>query len=53
MGLKFGIYNDFGNKTCAGYPGSLDYLRLDAQVGVHIHCYFHFPSEGSHVHFSL
>ena len=32
MGLKLGIYNDLGNKTCAGNPGSFDYLRLDAQV---------------------
>ncbi|CAH0551476.1 unnamed protein product [Brassicogethes aeneus] len=31
-GLKFGIYGDFGTKTCAGYPGSLDYLELDAQT---------------------
>ena len=32
MGLKLGIYNDLGNKTCALTPGSFDYLRLDAQV---------------------
>ena len=32
MGLKFGIYGDFGTKTCGGYPGSLYYLQLDAQT---------------------
>ncbi|KAK6172849.1 hypothetical protein SNE40_016426 [Patella caerulea] len=31
-GLKFGIYEDFGVKTCAGYPGSEYYLELDAQT---------------------
>lgn len=31
-GLKFGIYEDYGTKTCAGYPGSLEYLALDAQT---------------------
>ena len=52
MGLKIGIYNDLGNDTCAGYPGSFDYLRLDAQVRtlhVHIHCFLHlfwFPDMG-------
>ncbi|XP_059619087.1 alpha-N-acetylgalactosaminidase-like isoform X2 [Phlebotomus argentipes] len=30
-GLKFGIYQDFGNYTCAGYPGILGYLGQDAQ----------------------
>ncbi|XP_071847407.1 alpha-N-acetylgalactosaminidase-like isoform X3 [Apostichopus japonicus] len=29
-GLKLGIYGDFGSKTCAGYPGSLNYLEKDA-----------------------
>ncbi|KFD47961.1 hypothetical protein M514_11138 [Trichuris suis] len=29
-GLKLGIYADFGKKTCAGFPGSMDYLKLDA-----------------------
>jgi len=29
-GLKLGIYEDYGTKTCGGYPGSLDYLQLDA-----------------------
>jgi len=31
-GLKFGIYEDVGTKTCAGYPGSLYYLQLDAET---------------------
>jgi hypothetical protein len=31
-GLKFGIYEDIGTKTCAGFPGSLYYLQLDAQT---------------------
>ena len=31
-GLKFGIYEDFGTKTCAGYPGSEYYMQLDAQT---------------------
>ncbi|KAK7576751.1 hypothetical protein V9T40_013037 [Parthenolecanium corni] len=29
-GLKFGIYEDYGNYTCAGYPGSLGSLETDA-----------------------
>ncbi|XP_073994860.1 alpha-N-acetylgalactosaminidase isoform X2 [Rhodnius prolixus] len=29
-GLKFGIYEDYGNYTCAGYPGVLGSLELDA-----------------------
>ncbi|CAG9766354.1 unnamed protein product [Ceutorhynchus assimilis] len=31
-GLKFGIYADYGTLTCAGYPGSIDHLELDAQT---------------------
>ncbi|XP_045204379.2 alpha-N-acetylgalactosaminidase-like [Mercenaria mercenaria] len=31
-GLKFGIYGDFGSKTCAGYPGSEYHMKLDAQT---------------------
>lgn len=31
-GLKFGIYEDFGNFTCAGYPGILNDLELDAKT---------------------
>lgn len=29
-GLKFGIYTDRGNKTCAGRPGSNGYEQIDA-----------------------
>ncbi|XP_045204113.2 alpha-N-acetylgalactosaminidase-like [Mercenaria mercenaria] len=32
LGLKFGIYEDFGTHTCAGYPGSEFYLQLDAMT---------------------
>jgi hypothetical protein len=32
LGLKFGIYEDFGNFTCAGYPGVLGYMEIDAQT---------------------
>uniref|UniRef100_A0A0B7A7V6 Alpha-galactosidase n=1 Tax=Arion vulgaris TaxID=1028688 RepID=A0A0B7A7V6_9EUPU len=31
-GLKLGIYEDFGTKTCAGYPGSEYYLESDANT---------------------
>lgn len=31
-GLKLGIYEDFGTKTCGGYPGSEFYLQLDAET---------------------
>ncbi|ESO05122.1 hypothetical protein HELRODRAFT_111560 [Helobdella robusta] len=31
-GLKFGLYEDVGAKTCAGYPGSEHYFQLDAQT---------------------
>jgi len=31
-GLKLGIYEDAGTKTCAGYPGSLGHEQLDAQT---------------------
>jgi len=31
-GLKFGIYEDFGTKTCGGYPGSEYYMQMDAQT---------------------
>ena len=31
-GLKFGIYEDFGTKTCVGYPGSEYYMEMDAQT---------------------
>ena len=32
MGLKFGIYEDYGNFTCAGYPGILGHLETDADT---------------------
>lgn len=31
-GLKLGIYADYGNLTCGGYPGSLGHLETDAQT---------------------
>ncbi len=31
LGLKFGIYEDYGTQTCAGYPGVLGHLEQDAQ----------------------
>ncbi|XP_059164298.1 alpha-N-acetylgalactosaminidase-like isoform X2 [Physella acuta] len=31
-GLKLGIYEDFGSKTCAGYPGSEYYMETDAKT---------------------
>eukprot|EP01137_Pigoraptor_chileana_P037753 Opistho-2@35349 len=31
-GLKLGIYEDFGTMTCAGYPGSENYLKIDAET---------------------
>ncbi|KAI3436067.1 hypothetical protein D9Q98_002125 [Chlorella vulgaris] len=31
-GLKFGIYADAGNMTCAGFPGSLGFEEVDAQT---------------------
>jgi len=32
LGLKFGVYEDTGPKTCAGFPGSEGYYALDAQT---------------------
>jgi alpha-N-acetylgalactosaminidase len=29
--MKFGIYEDYGNYTCAGYPGILGYSKQDAR----------------------
>ncbi|XP_064549117.1 alpha-N-acetylgalactosaminidase [Drosophila montana] len=29
-GLKFGIYEDYGNYTCAGYPGIIGFEKIDA-----------------------
>ncbi|XP_038055496.1 alpha-N-acetylgalactosaminidase-like isoform X2 [Patiria miniata] len=31
-GLKFGIYADYGTKTCSGFPGSWGHFELDAQT---------------------
>ncbi|XP_067832921.1 alpha-galactosidase A [Heptranchias perlo] len=31
-GLKLGIYQDVGTRTCAGYPGSFGYYELDART---------------------
>lgn len=30
--MKFGIYEDFGVKTCGGFPGSEFYMQLDAKT---------------------
>lgn len=30
-GLKFGLYQDWGKKTCAGYPGVLGNEAMDAK----------------------
>ncbi len=32
LGLKFGIYEDAGTATCAGYPGSLGHETQDANL---------------------
>jgi len=32
LGLKFGVYEDTGSSTCAGYPGSSGHYELDAQT---------------------
>ncbi len=31
-GLKLGIYEDIGTKTCAGFPGSEGHFDIDAQT---------------------
>eukprot|EP01025_Chloroclados_australasicus_P024344 TRINITY_DN24440_c0_g1_i5.p1 TRINITY_DN24440_c0_g1~~TRINITY_DN24440_c0_g1_i5.p1 ORF type:complete len:436 (-),score=71.20 TRINITY_DN24440_c0_g1_i5:1764-3071(-) len=31
LGLKFGIYSDAGDRTCAGYPGSYGFEEEDAR----------------------
>jgi len=31
-GLDFGIYTDFGTKTCGGYPGSIFHMELDTKL---------------------
>lgn len=30
--MKFGIYEDYGTKTCAGYPGSMGHVEDDANT---------------------
>lgn len=32
LGLKFGLYEDYGNLTCGGYPGVLQHMELDAKT---------------------
>ncbi|CAF1205779.1 unnamed protein product [Rotaria sordida] len=32
LGLKLGIYEDYGTETCGGYPGSLGHLEQDAKT---------------------
>ena len=32
LGLKFGIYEDYGNFTCAGYPGIIGHMDVDADT---------------------
>ena len=32
LGLKFGIYEDYGTHTCAGFPGSKYYMQMDAET---------------------
>lgn len=31
-GMKLGVYEDVGTKTCAGGPGSEDHINVDAQT---------------------
>ena len=31
-GLKLGVYEDVGTKTCAGFPGTEGHMELDAQT---------------------
>lgn len=30
--MKIGIYQDYGTKTCAGYPRIIGHMKLDAQT---------------------
>ncbi|XP_026841072.1 alpha-N-acetylgalactosaminidase isoform X2 [Drosophila persimilis] len=32
IGLKFGLYQDYGTNTCAGFPGVIKHMQLDAQT---------------------
>ncbi len=36
LGLKFGIYEDYGTYTCGGYPGVLGHLEQDAKSYLNI-----------------
>uniref|UniRef100_A0A915HQH7 Alpha-galactosidase n=1 Tax=Romanomermis culicivorax TaxID=13658 RepID=A0A915HQH7_ROMCU len=31
-GLKLGIYENYGKKTCMGFPGSEDFMEIDAET---------------------
>lgn len=31
-GLKFGIYENYGNKTCEGYPGLIGHEKVDVTM---------------------
>jgi len=31
-GLLYGLYSDAGFKTCAGFPGSLNFEQIDANT---------------------
>ncbi len=31
-GLKLGMYQDYGTKTCAGYPGIIEHMHIDAET---------------------
>ena len=32
LGLLYGIYEDIGSQTCAGYPGLEGHFHIDAQT---------------------
>lgn len=32
LGLKFGMYQDYGTSTCAGYPGVLGHEKIDVET---------------------
>lgn len=35
LGLQYGLYEDIGTKTCAGYPGILGHFEIDAETFTH------------------
>ena len=53
--LLFGIYEDVGKKTCAGYPGSESHYETDAQTFADWNCDYlkfdgcHYPPENGHI----